>query len=106
MQENKKFRTEMGHFWIKFKNGYTLSIFNGFGSYTENHYNHQKQKEIMDKHLIYDGWDSDTVEIAIISPNGDLCTNDYLQCDDTVKGYVSVDELVDIINLVKNIKGE
>ena len=27
-------RTSAGHFWITFDNGYTLSLFNGFGSYT------------------------------------------------------------------------
>ena len=33
-----KIRTEMGHFWITFENGYTLSVFNGYGSHTENHF--------------------------------------------------------------------
>lgn len=27
--------TSFGHCWIKFENGYTISIFNGFGSYSE-----------------------------------------------------------------------
>lgn len=31
-------KTSAGHIWISFKNGLTLSIFNGYGSYTENHY--------------------------------------------------------------------
>ena len=33
-----KLRTEGGHFWLTFDNGYTLSCFNGFGSHTENNF--------------------------------------------------------------------
>ena len=33
--------TSFGHCWIKFENGYTISIFNGFGSYSDNHFNHK-----------------------------------------------------------------
>ena len=29
-------QTDKGHFKLKFKNGYEISIINGFGSYSEN----------------------------------------------------------------------
>ena len=38
-------RTDKGHFWITFENGYTLSVFNGYGSYSDNHYNRKYIKE-------------------------------------------------------------
>ena len=41
-----KVRTEMGHFWITFDNGYTLSVFNGYGSHTENHFAIEKWQDI------------------------------------------------------------
>ena len=32
-------QTDKGHFRLTFENGYTISIFNGFGSHSENHFN-------------------------------------------------------------------
>ena len=102
--------TDKGHFWITFNNGYTLSVFNGYGSYSDNHYNN---KYILDpKNAIEIGKyinqkvESTNCEIAIINSNGALITNDILQCDDSVKGYVDINELVEIINIVSNLKGE
>lgn len=101
---------DKGHFWLKFDNGYTLSVFNGYGSYSDNHYNK--------KYILYPTNEEETVkyvnqrikssdcEIAIINPKGDLITHDILQCDDSVKGYIGVNELTEIINIVKNLKGE
>lgn len=31
-------QTDKGHCWLTFENGYMVSIFNGFGSYSENHF--------------------------------------------------------------------
>ena len=104
-----KIVTDKGHCWITFDNGYTLSIFNGYGSYSDNHYNNN--------YILYPSNDKETIkyvnqkvessncEIAIINSNGDLITNDILQCDDSVKGYVDINELVKIINIVSNLKG-
>lgn len=101
--------TDKGHFWITFDNGYTLSVFNGYGSYSDNHYNNN--------YILYPSNDKETIkyvnqkvessncEIAIINSNGDLITNDILQCNDSVKGYVDINELVEIINIVSNLKG-
>lgn len=71
-----KIRTEGGHFWITFANGYTLSCFNGYGSHTENHSALEKWSKIyMDERNPYENfWVSRLVEIAIIHPNGDLVT--------------------------------
>lgn len=102
--------TDKGHFWITFDNGYTLSIFNGYGSYSDNHYNN--------KYILYPTNDKETIkyvnqrikstdcEIAIINKEGALITNDILQCGDSVKGYVSINELVEIINIVNNLESE
>lgn len=102
--------TDKGHFWITFDNGYTLSVFNGYGSYSDNHYNNN--------YILYPTNDKETIkyvnqkvessncEIAIINSNGDLITNDILEWDDTVKGYVDINELVEIINIVNNLKGD
>lgn len=40
--------TSYGHCWITFENGYTISIFNGFGSYSENHFNHKLFDKMQD----------------------------------------------------------
>ena len=67
-----KIRTEMGHFWITFENGYTLSVFNGYGSHTENNFAFEKWKNI-------------------------------IESDDSVK-TIDVNELIEVINKVNNIK--
>lgn len=50
--------------------------------------------------------ESKNCEIAIISPEGNMITNDILLCGDSVKGYIDINELVEIINIVKYLKGE
>lgn len=87
-----------GHFWLTFKNGYTISVFNGFGSYSENQFNTNLMKKIK-----FDSIDSKDCEIAVIY-NNELVTNKFIDIDnDSVYGYVSSDELADIIYKVKNI---
>ena len=89
-------KTDKGHFWLTFKNGYTISVFNGFGSYSENHY--RKEPE-------FASVDSNDCEIAILY-NEIFATNRFVECNDSVKGYVSVDELAEIICKVKNYKDD
>lgn len=99
-------KTEGGHFWITFENGYTLSAFNGYGSYTENHYAIEKWKKIFmsDKPNPYENyWESKLVEIAILNKNGDLVTQDIIESDDSVK-TVDINELIEVINKVNNLK--
>ena len=98
-----KVRTEMGHFWITFDNGYTLSVFNGYGSHTENHFAIEKWQDIVKNHQVFEGWDSDLVEIAILNKESSLITRDIIESDDSVK-TIDVNELVKIINIVNDIK--
>lgn len=88
--------TFKGHKWIKFKNGITLSIFNGFGSYSVNHYNWEARNKLI---VI-----SKTCEIAILR-NGFFITNDILNNGDEVKGHVNKKELKGIIKLIKKWRG-
>ena len=98
-----KVRTEMGHFCFLFENGYTLSVFNGYGSHTENNFAFQKWRNIIDNKLTYEGWESELIEIAILNQQGDLITQNIIESDDSVK-TVNVNELIEIINIVNNIK--
>ena len=98
-----KIRTEIGHFWITFENGYTLSVFNGYGSHTENNFAFEKWKNIIGNKLIYEGWESELIEIAILNQEGDLITQNIIESDDSVK-TIDVNELIEIINKVNNIK--
>ena len=102
-----KLRTEGGHFWITFKNGYTLSCFNGFGSHTENNFSLDKWKKISDENAPYyeNFWESELIEIAILNCEGDLITQDIIKSDDSVK-TVDINELVEIINIVNNLESQ
>ena len=97
-------RTEGGHFWITFNNGYTLSVFNGYGSHTENNFAIDKQRKIEESRNPYENyWESKLVEIAILY-EGELVTQNIIKNDDSVK-TIDLDELVELINLVKNLEG-
>lgn len=85
--------TFRGHKWIKFKNGITLSIFNGFGGYGVNHYNWEARNKLI---VI-----SKDCEIAILR-NGFFITDSILNNGDEVKGYVNKKELKEIIKKIKN----
>jgi len=85
--------TFKGHRWIKFKNGITLSIFNGFGSYSENHFNYKVRTKKIIK--------TKTCEIAILR-NEFFITDSILNNGDKVKGYVNKKELKEIIQKIKN----
>lgn len=101
-----KLRTEAGHFWITFENGYTLSCFNGYGSHTENNFAIDKWKKIYmnDNPNFYDNWwESKLIEIAILNKEGKLITQDIIDSDGSVK-TIDINELVDIINKVNNLK--
>lgn len=93
-------QTDKGHCWLTFENGYKISIFNGFGSYSENYL---KQELISTPEFV--SIDSKDCEIAIIY-NEIFATDRFVKCGDSVKGYVSADELADIIYKVKNFRGD
>lgn len=97
-------RTEGGHFWLTFKNGYTISVFNGYGSHTENRDKLEKWEKIyiLDKDPFENYWESKFVEVAIIDSYGHLVTDEILGCDDLVT-TVDLDELIVVINKVYNL---
>lgn len=92
--------TELGHCWIQFENGYMISIFNGFGSYSENHFN-RKEFDKLHNPKPFDRCESESCEIAIMR-NDIFCTSNFIpDCDSSVMGYVKPDELPDIMKKVK-----
>lgn len=93
-------QTDKGHFWLTFENGYMISVSNGFGSYSENHFRTDLLKNLPNCSV-----NSKDCEIAVIY-NEKFVTKKFVECDDDVKGYVSADELADIIYKVKNFKGD
>ena len=92
--------TRFGGFQIKFVNGYTISVFNGYGSYSENQFKDEIFETLRDL-KIGDECVSKDCEVAIIYKNK-FCTNKFIETDDRVKGYISADELADLIINVKN----
>lgn len=93
-------QTDKGHFWLTFENGCMISVFNGFGSYSENHFRTDLLKNLENCNV-----NSKDCEIAIIHHNM-FITSSFVECSDSVKGYVSADELANIIYKVKNFKGD
>lgn len=99
-------RTEGGHFWITFENGYTLSVFNGYGSHTENNFAFEKGHRVYESGNIYENfWESKSVEIAILNKTGNLVTQDIIKSDDSSK-TVDINELIEVINIVNNLENE
>lgn len=94
--------TGIGHCWITFDNGYTLSIFNGMGSYSENRLDFDTWNKALKTGDIRATYESKDVEIAIIKDD-EFVTSEILDVNDNVKGFVSIKELLEIINKVKNI---
>lgn len=92
-------KTDKGHFWLTFENGYTVSVFNGFGSYTENHF-----KTELFCVPEYQSVDSKSCEVAIIYK--DLGLVNPLGWEDDVKGFVTPKELLEILNKVSKLEGE
>lgn len=89
--------TDKGHFKITFENGYTVSVVNGFGSYSQNHFNTDLLTET------FSPITSQDCEIAILY-NGNFVTRKFLDIQDDVYAYVKPDEVADIIYNVKNYK--
>ena len=85
-------RTSKGRFAIQFDNGYKISVVNGFGSYSENHYNRDC--------ISGDNCVSKDCEIAILDDKNNFCTRKLLDSEDDVIGYVSTKKLLEIIEKV------
>lgn len=91
-----KIRTKCGHKFIAFSNGYIVSIFNGYGSYTENKFNLKsiKRKFIKTKYC----------EVAVIY-NQTFVTKKVLDSSEDVEGYVTKKKLKEIIKKVRKLDG-
>lgn len=88
------FRELAGHgFQITLKNGYTISVIFGFGTYSDNR---DKPMQLMFKHA--ERLESTNAEIAVLKPNGKFLKMDKY---DLVVGWQSVD---DFLKLVKKIE--
>lgn len=92
--------TSFGHCWITFENGYTISIFNGFGSYSENHFNNILFEKMQDLDF-QDRCNSKDCEIAIIHDKLGFCTRTFIDSGDSVIGYITPDELPELMKKVK-----
>lgn len=91
-------RTGMGKVQIKYDNGYTLSIVNGFGSHTENSDAFEKYYKIIENRDITASWTSEEVEIAVISPANEFVTKKFIEGATDLVVTVSVKRLIEIMN--------
>ena len=91
-------RTGMGKVQIKYDNGILLSIANGFGSYTQNHFDVEKQTKIIENRDIFASWTSEDVEIAIINPKGEYITKEIVEEAEDLVITLSVKRLIEIMN--------
>lgn len=91
-------RTGMGKVQIKYDNGILLSIANGFGSYTQNHFDVDKQTKIIENRDIFASWTSEDVEIAIINPKGEYITKEIVEEAEDLVITLSVKRLIEIMN--------
>ncbi len=90
------FKTKYGHFFITFSNGYTVSMFNAFGSHTENH-NVIEKSEWENRH---DACKSATVELAVLYDN-EYVTNMFTKTSDgEICGYVRPEEVAELLQKV------
>lgn len=92
--------TRFGGFKITFENGYTISVINGFGSYSENHFK-EEIFETMQNLKFDDTCKSKDCEVAIIYEDK-FCTDKFIETADSVKGWITSDELADLIIKIKN----
>lgn len=88
----------MGKVQIKYDNGYTLSIANGFGSHTENGDAVEKEWYIIERRDITASWTSEDVEIAVISPANEFVTKEFIKEARDLVVTVSVKRLIEIMN--------
>lgn len=93
--------TTRGHFWIEFDNGYKISVFNDWGSYSDNHFNTKLEKGFIENSN--EEISSSNCEVAIIYNNSLV---NIFGWDDDVKGYVTPNELLEIMNKVSKLKGD
>lgn len=93
----KSFQTSSGHCRFTFNNGYTVSLFNGFGSYTDNKFD----MKLMDFGKI-DNVESTYCEVAVLKKDK-FVTKELIKGADDVIGYLNVDEVMSILDMVSKL---
>lgn len=90
------FQTKFGRTRITFKNGYTVSLFNGLGSHTDNKYNNI----LIDSEESGKPCESANIELAVLYGN-QFVTNLFTKTmDGSVVGWVNPEEAVEILEKV------
>jgi hypothetical protein len=85
-------------FQMTFSNGNTISVQYGYGNYCESKMkNYPKENVNLWVHFV----ESKDAEIAVWDKEGNWITSNFIDCGgDDVKGYLSADEVLDIMNKV------
>lgn len=95
-------KTRFGGFKITFENGYTISVVNGFGSYSENRFNTKLYEKMNNNNIkFFNICQTKDCEVAILY-NNEFCTDRFIETDSDVKGWITADELADLIIKIKN----
>lgn len=91
-----KFNTPRANgFYMTFANGLTVSVQWGFGTYSDNHYKEDALYRV--------GAASTTAEIAVLGKDGEFIDPETFGVengDGQVAGYLSADEVADLIHAV------
>jgi hypothetical protein len=97
-------------FHMTFNNGYGISVQFGWGNYSDNY--DAQPSDVLDfiallreSNINLGREGSNTAEIAILTPNGDLLDMQDEWGDD-VKGYVEPNEILKWMNYTSKLKGE
>lgn len=90
------FKTTMGKgFQMTFKNGNTISVQFGFGNYCSGGNNKTEMENV---NLWKHSASCENAEIAIWDKDGNWITESFIDCGgDQVKGYLSADEVANLI---------
>ena len=90
------FQTKFGRVRITFKNGYTVSFFNGSGSHTDNKFNYGLDESEADGKPC----ESSNIELAVLYRE-QFVTNLFTKTmDGSVVGWVNPEEAVEILEKV------
>jgi len=86
-----------------FANGYEVSAIWGAGSYSSSRDAEYNIGDIFNPKFT----PSEDVEIAVFAPDGGFCTETFFPGnEDPVRGYIPVDELVDLLVRVRDYRKE
>lgn len=91
--------TQNKGFQITFSNGYTVSVQFGVGNYCD-----KKGSGNYNEERMYDVWESPDAEVAVWDKDGNWVRP--ADMDDDVKGYLTPDEVAEIITKVSNWQGK